>query len=175
MAKTAVEAALNQCALFRGMTPAERQELYGLLETLTYSAHDRILTEGESFQFLWVLVEGRCRVFKTTKNHEEKELGFIEPFGVFGEMSFFQPGPHSASVQALAPVVLVRLSRLQYDLLLRVGSLAAYKLAYNTMGVLIERLRKMDDKVAEVLATTSPGHREEWLDFQSKLYSGWQF
>jgi len=175
MSNTSVEAALDQCALFRGMTPAERQELYGLLETFRFSAPEKILTEGEAFQNLWVLVEGRCRVYKTARNGDQKELGVIEPFGVFGEMSFFQPGPHSASVQAVTNVVLARLTRARYDMLLRVGSLAAYKLAFNTMGVLIERLRKMDDKVAEVLETTNPIHREEWLDFQSKLYSGWQF
>ena len=70
----------------------------------------------------------------------------------------------------------VRITRDKYELLLRDGSLAAYKLAFNTMGVLIERLRRMDESIAERLErNNAAAHKEEWMDFQSKLYTGWTF
>ena len=85
-------------------------------------------------------------------------------------------GSHSASVRALSEVEVVRLPREKYDLLLRGGSLAAYKLAFNTMGVLVERLRRMDDWIADRMErNNAPEHHEEWMDFQSKLYTGWTF
>ena len=167
---------LAKCPLFRGMTPAERQELAGLLDSGTYAPGDVILTEGDCVQRMWILLSGQCRVTKKTTTGAEHELSVLEPFGTFGEMSFFQPAPHSATVRALTPVETVCLSRARYDMLLRVGSFAAYKLAFNTMGTLIERLRKMDEWVASRIEQSNNGaHREEWADFHSKLYTGWQF
>lgn len=167
---------LSRCPLFRGMTTTERQELAGLLDQCSYAPGDLILAEGDSVQRMWILTSGQCRVTKKSKSGVEQELSMLEPFGVFGEMSFFHPAPHSASVCAVSAVETVCLSRARYDMLLRVGSFAAYKLAFNTMGVLIERLRKMDGWVAGLVERNDASkHREEWTDFQSKLYTGWQF
>jgi len=167
---------LAKCALFRGMIASERQELLAMLENRSYSPGETILAEGESFQFVWIVLKGRCQVVKKVKSAEEKELWVLEPCDVFGEMSFFNPAPHSASVRALSEVEVVRLPREKYDLLLRGGSLAAYKLAFNTMGVLVERLRRMDDWIADRMErNNAPEHHEEWMDFQSKLYTGWTF
>ncbi len=165
-----------QCPLFKGMSTSERQELVSALEGKSYRAGDMILAEGETFQYVWIVVKGRCQVVKRAKEGVEKELWILEPCGVFGEMSFFNPGPHSASVRALSEVDVVRLPRPKYDQLLQNGSLAAYKLAFNTMGVLIERLRRMDDWIAQRMErNNAPEHHEEWKEFQSKLYTGWTF
>ena|SRR5258708_15637822 len=170
------DAVLAKCPLFRGMTVPERHELIAMLENKSYTPGEMIQAEGESFQHIWIVLKGRCQVVKKTKLGEEKELTVLEPCGVFGEMSFFNPGPHSASVRALSEVDVVRLPRDKFDLLLRDGSLAAYKLAFNAMGVLIERLRRMDDWIAERMErNNTPVHKEEWMDFQSKLYTGWTF
>lgn len=176
MAQSLTDATLAKCPLFRGMTTPERQELMGLLDPAEYGPGDLILSEGDSVQRMWILLSGQCRVTKKSNTGTELELSVLEPFGVFGEMSFFQPGPHSATVRALTPVETASLSRARYDMLLRVGSFAAYKLAFNTMNVLIERLRKMDGWVAGLMERNDASkHREEWNDFQSKLYTGWQF
>jgi hypothetical protein len=59
---------------------------------------------------------------------------------------------------------------------MRIGSTAAQKLAFNTIAVLIERVRKMDDWVADHFDRNNISeHHEEWKDFQSKLYTGWTF
>jgi CRP/FNR family transcriptional regulator, cyclic AMP receptor protein len=176
MSEAVSDAILSKCPLFRGMTQAERQELAGLLDPSAYSPGDVILSEGDSIQRMWILLSGSCRVTKKSKSGVEQELSILEPFGVLGEMSFFQPAPHSATVCAVTPVETLCLSRARYDMLLRVGSFAAYKLAFNTMSIIIERLRRMDKWVAEHMEhNNSTAHREEWMDFHSKLYTGWQF
>ncbi|MBI3862369.1 MAG: cyclic nucleotide-binding domain-containing protein [Planctomycetia bacterium] len=171
-----LDASLDKCPLFRGMTASERQELLGMLELQSYHPGQAIQSEGESFQYLWVVLKGKCRIVKKIRSGEERELTVLDAYGVFGEMSFFNPAPHSASVHALTEVELARLSREKYDILMRVGSTAACKLAFNTIAVLIDRVRRMDDWIADHLESNSaPEHREEWKDFQSKLYTGWTF
>jgi len=167
---------LSKCPLFRGMSSAERDEFIPLLEGKSYGPGATIIHEGESQQHIWIILKGRCHVTKKAKSGDEKELWILEPSGIFGEMSFFNPGPHSATVQAITEAEVLHLSREKFDQLLRHGSVAAYKLAFNTMGVLIERLRKMDDWIAERMERNSaPVHHEEWRDFHAKLYTGWTF
>ena len=84
------DAIMARCPLFKGMTPAERQELAGLLDPGTYAPGDSILTEGDTVSRMWILVSGQCRVTKKSGSGAEHELWLLEPFGVFGEMSFFQ-------------------------------------------------------------------------------------
>lgn len=167
---------LAKCPLFRNMTTAERDELLGLLESKSYAPGQPILAEGDSLQYIWIVQKGRCQVVKNAGGSAESELLVIEHCGVFGEMSFFHPGPHSATVRALTDVEVARLPRERYDALLRAGSLGAYKLAFNTMGVLIERLRHMDEWLVERRDKSKAAeHHEEWMDFHAKLYNGWQF
>ena len=97
----------------------------------------------------------------------------LDAGGVFGEMSFFNPAPHSASVRAVTGVEVFRLARDKYDMLLRVGSLAAYKLALNTVAVLSDRLRRMDEWACNRVETGEATHHEARREFQSKLPSGW--
>src|SRR5262245_47677307 len=176
MPATLSDHTLAKCALFRGMNTAERQELQNLLDGKLYTPGAMILSEGESFQRICIVMKGRCQVVKKAKSGEERELWVLEPGGVFGEMSFFNPAPHSASVRALSQVEVMQLPRDKYDQLLRSGSLAAYKLAFNTMGMLLERLPRTADWFADRRQpNNAPAHKIEWMDFQSTLYPGWTF
>ena len=176
MSSATIDFALQQCPLFHGVSAAEREEIHGLFEHRRYQPGDVILKEGESVQLISILLKGRCQVVKSRKSGGEQELSVLEPCGVFGEMSFFHPAPHSASVRALTDVEVSGLSRERFDMLLRVGSIAAYKLAFNTVGVLADRLRKMDEWTCNLIESgNGASHRQEWHDFQSKLYSGWKF
>jgi CRP/FNR family transcriptional regulator, cyclic AMP receptor protein len=143
MPTAATDNTLSKCPLFRGMNSAERQEIIPLLEGKSYAPGTTIISEGESHQHIWIILQGRCHVTKKARSGEARELWILDPGGVFGEMSFFNPAPHSATVQATTEVELAHLSREKFEPLLHRGSVAAYKLAFNTMGVLIERLRKI--------------------------------
>lgn len=162
--------------LLRGLSPAERHEILGLVEVSHCPAHTTLIREGESARFLGFLLAGRCSVIKRNAAGHDHQLAVVDEGGVFGEMSFFHPAPHSASIETLTEVELCRLPRESYDVLLRVGSLAAYKMALNSISVLADRLRRMDEWTAELVEKTNqPAHHEEWRDFQAKLYTGWHF
>lgn len=176
MAPVIFDMSLAQCLLFRGLSDDERQNLCELLDHESFASGKTILQEGRSTQILWLIQRGHCQVLKETKHGGEQQLAVLEPGCVFGEMSFFLPAPHSASVRALDAVEVLRLDREKYDELLRRGSPVAPKLAMNIIAVLADRLRTMDDWTCELVEKTEAGkHRDEWRDFRSKLYSEWQF
>lgn len=176
MPVTSLDKSLAKCPLFHGMTPSERAEVIGMLETHTFQPGKTIIEEGDSLQHIWIVLRGMCQVAKDVGNGGERELAVIGENDVFGEMSFFCGGPHSATVRAQTEVEAAQLPREKYDLLLRIGSIAAYKLAFNTVGVLTARLRRTIDWVGKLMEKSGQEpHHEEWQDFRAKLLTGWKF
>ncbi len=169
------KAQANHCPIFNGMTLDERGEIVEQLEHLYFSEGETILREGNSTQNLWIIISGRCQVVREAKTGD-RELAVLESCAVFGEMSFFNPAPHSASVRAVTHVEIMRLSRESYDELEHSGSTAAAKIAVNTVRVLAERLQQMDEFAGRLVDQLDvSGHKNEWWDFRSKLYSEWEF
>ncbi len=172
-----LETWVRQCPLFWDMNSEELQEVQARLVPEIYPKHEVILREGKSFQVLWIIARGECEVFKTIKPNLEQRLTVIDAGSVFGEMSFFQPAPHSASIRTLSEVEVMRLSREEFEALERAGSSAAHKILVNTVKVLSERLRSMDEWTCELFERPDgpETHRKEWRDFRSKLYTDWHF
>ena len=170
-----LKAQANHCPIFNGMTLDERGQVFERLEHVSFSEGETILREGNSTQNLWIIVRGRCQVVKAIKTGD-RELAVLESCAIFGEMSFFNPAPHSASVRAMTHVESMRLSRESYDELRQSGSTAATKIAVNTVIVLAERLQQMDEFTGRLVDQLDvSGHKKEWWDFRSKLYSEWEF
>lgn len=169
---------LQQAILFRGLSAAECQQLSQVAKVRHFAPGEVILRQGEDSRQLWVVLEGKCEVvrFKDEKHDARHSLvlAVLEPYSNFGEMSFFHPAPHSANVRAQTEVKALVIARSNYDQLIRMGNGAAYKLAYNAVESLADRLRRMDEWVAELADQNPPDAKvPEWSSFRDKLFSGW--
>jgi len=163
--------------MFDNLSNEELEQVVDLLSIEEYAPGEKIFDEGQSHAAIWIVLSGRCQVFKQNQAGARQDLAVIEPVQTFGEMSFFHPAPHSASVEAIDQVKAARLDRARYHCLIDLGSQAAFKMAFNTIGVLSERLRAMDDAICNVLDSddTKKMSSKEWGEFRSKVYSEWQF
>ena len=163
---------------FRGCNPSECQQLVDIAQEKSFAPGQKIIEQGKTSQYLWILLEGRCDVVKDSQHDGRVTLAQLEPYQLFGEMSFFSPAPHSATVVARTPVKLLSIARADYDDLIRDGVGAAYKLAYNVVGSVAARLRRMDEWITELAgdhdehANGSPA-RPEWRTFRDKLFNEW--
>ncbi len=168
------------CPIFAALTVDEQTELLPLLKQESYAEGDIILKEGKENQILWIIIRGRCEVVKTCGEKREQQLAILEAGAVFGEMSFFNESPHSASVRSISEVDILRLSRKQFDDFHESMPPVAYKIAHSIAQLLAQRLRKMDEWTCGIFDgeeedKTLPTRREEWREFRSKLYSDWEF
>lgn len=171
-----IEQLINDCVLFHSVTPEEMKELLNSSEREEFPEGTRILDEGNSTRYLWVIQSGSCEVRKKLSNGSEQVLTQLGPLSIFGEMSFFKPAPHSASVVALTDVDIVRIPGHDFDQLLKDGAKGAQKVVFNTVRIIADRLREMDKWTAEMVESCgSRSKNAEWHDFRSKLYSDWQF
>jgi CRP-like cAMP-binding protein len=176
--------------LFQGFNDTEVRQVAEIAQLKEFTPGEVIIRQGQRGQELWVLLEGRCDVIRLTVDGKPRGeavlLAVLEPGSHFGEMSFFHSAPHSASVLAKTSVKLLKISHGDYEELIQEGCRAAYKLAYNTIQCLAERLRKMDEWVAELSnkaiasPTASNGehglsepHAQEWADFRERMLASW--
>ena len=168
---------LREVPIFADLSEPERRSLADIVALAHFEAGEVVLRQGKISQNLWIVLEGECEVYRELPSGEEVTLAQLTPLSSFGEMSFFHEAPHSASVRAVKRLRLMRIRREDYNHLLKVGSWGAYKLAYNAVGTLAERLRRMDDRVAELLQRETENHGNqpecEWKRFQKKLFRDW--
>jgi serine/threonine-protein kinase len=75
-----------------------------------YAAGTLVLREGEPGDAAFMIVSGRCRVFRNVEGREET-LGTMGPGEVFGEMAILLDEPRAASVEAVEPVTLLVLDK----------------------------------------------------------------
>lgn len=170
------DAELTRCPIFSTMTPDECLEVMQLVEDVQYPAGETILREGRSLQILWILVDGTCEVVKALPGGQERQLAVLHGGALFGEMSFFKPAPHSASVRAMTPVTLLRLPVEKFRQLEQAHPLIAYKIAAGTAEVLSDRLRRMNEWLNEFTERPDTAdHHEELEEFRAKLYGEWAF
>jgi CRP-like cAMP-binding protein len=170
--------------LFQGLNETECRQFAEIARYQEFAPGEEIISQGQVSQDLWILLEGKCDVIKIGKVGKRSSqpivLAELEPHSHFGEMSFFNSAPHSASVTAQTHVKLLKIARGDYEELIQEGCRAAYKVAYNTVQCLAERLRKMDDWVAELSAKepqanlpkmkgATDGKPHEWSVFRDKM------
>ena len=166
-----------ECPIFTDMSLDDRERVLALFEHESFPVGETILHEGLSIQILWIIVSGRCEVRKRVPEGTDQVLAELEQGAIFGEMSFFHPAPHSASVWAVTDVETIRLSRERFEELAKQSPTAAFQIAANTAAIQADRLRKMDDWICRQFERpeTNDRQREEWDEFRSKLYTEWDF
>ncbi len=166
--------------LFQGLSPEECRQILDISICQRFDAGQVILRQGECSRNLWVVLEGVCSAYRVSEGNgtqlegTESLLAEIEADSHFGEMSFFSSAEHSATVRAKTSVKLMRLHRDDYDRLLAADSIAAYKLAYNTIGTLSERVRQIGERWIEASGKANAGTAaSEWNKFRGNVFDSW--
>ena len=179
IAETIPDKLMQDIPLFRLLNQTERRQLAEIIRIKVYKPGELILKQGKESRNLWVVVEGKCEVVRHV-DHKESDretvvLATLEPFSQFGEMSFFHAAPHSADVRAQTRVKLLRIAHVDYQDLIDEGIYAAFKISHTAVETLAQRLRRMDEWVAELLAHKPDGdnHVSEWNTFREKLFDRW--
>jgi CRP-like cAMP-binding protein len=165
---------IANCPIFSGMNRDELVELVNIASVETFRPNQVVLDQGKASQNLWVILNGNCQVVRLTGDRPPYpvDLADLGPQDHFGEMSFFHAAPHSASVQAITDLRVLRIERAAYDQLINNGSEAAYRLALNSSELLADRLRRMDDWVTELVCGMNDNNRtqHEWERFRERLF-----
>ncbi len=100
---------------FRQFTPFARLPLDALrrmlteLEVLDVEAGARVIRQGDAPGPMYVVEEGRLRVF-VEEDGRRRYLAYLRKGDFFGELSLFKSAPRAATVEAVCPCRLLRLT-----------------------------------------------------------------
>lgn len=100
---------LNQ--LFGHLEPEVLATIKDLIEWVPARAGTRLFSEGEPGDAAYLVVTGRLRAFRNTKDGAEVDVGEIGRAEMAGEMALLENSPRGATVYAVRDSQLVRFSR----------------------------------------------------------------
>ena len=168
---------LANIPIFRGTTEAERGQLLQVMRREHFDAGACVVESGIESRGLHVIVEGAASVVLDVHGYrnpvvdegptptlDHADIAKLEIGSVFGEVSFFHGGGHTATIVAVTDLEVLTMTVEEFQQLLAHDNLAAYKVAMNAAHILADRLRNADELIAElVLAQQEPIARSRWF------------
>jgi CRP-like cAMP-binding protein len=143
---------LRDVGLFGALGDDVLAHLANSLSVELPSTGDTIFREGEDANAMYVVMSGEIEVLKRGKRGVDARVALLGPGDWFGEMSIVDIQPRSATVRAVAPGRLVRITAADLDALYR-HDLRSYAIVIlNLARELSRRLRVADGILADLIA-----------------------
>ena len=167
--------------LGRELEEGEARELFLISKREAYNKDDLLFRQGDKSRSLYLIVDGEIDIEKDT-NNGKVTIATLVPGVVLGEMSLLTDEDRSASARVCtenATVLAIAWDDLQK--MMSENQSSAYKLIYALSRLLAHRLKRINLKVADMLANRGegpqrPGEKlEEFARFKQKLFRDWSF
>jgi len=147
---------LRDIGLFGGLDEESLTVLARELPTIHVEVGDRVVDEGDQAREMFVVIGGELEVVKEAKEGGDVRVALFGPGDWFGEMAILDVQPRSATVRAVAPTMLVKLTAEDVDRLLYRRDLKAYALfVMNIARELSRRLRVADGILAQLVTSVT--------------------
>jgi sigma-B regulation protein RsbU (phosphoserine phosphatase) len=157
-------ALLSRVPLFATLPHAELAILASTLDHITYPAGTILFHEGDHGERFYIVLEGRIAIAKALGSDDERLVALRGPGEFVGEMSLLsQDGLRTASARVTEDVLVLELTRAQFDSLLHRHP----TLAYEMLRVLSERLRHSHDAAIRDLLEKNRRLAEAYADLQA--------
>jgi CRP-like cAMP-binding protein len=146
-------AKLREIGLFGAMSDETLEHLAGTLTTTRVAPGDTIFREGDSAaREMYIVLDGEIEVSKRSRRGRDMRIAILGPNDWFGEMSVIDMQSRSATVRALAPSLLLRMTSADLDALYRFDLKSYALIVLNIARDLSRRLRVTDGILADFAA-----------------------
>ncbi|HVY27990.1 MAG TPA: cyclic nucleotide-binding domain-containing protein [Polyangiaceae bacterium] len=143
---------LRNIGLFGALSDDVLEHLSTMLTVEMPPAGSTLFREGEDANAMYVVISGEVEVLKKSKRNVEARVAVLGPGDWFGEMSIVDIQPRSATVRALAPSRLLRVSSADLDALYRHDLRSYAIIILNLARELSRRLRVADGILADLIS-----------------------
>lgn len=110
------ESFLEKVSILESLDKWERLTVADALEPCTFQDGDNVVTQGESGEDFFIIVEGRAVVLqRKTEDGEYVEVGQLGPSDYFGEIALLLKRPRAATVKAKGVLKCVKLDRARFE------------------------------------------------------------
>jgi CRP-like cAMP-binding protein len=137
---------LDKCVLFKALNEQERRDLAVHAQSRIFAPNDPIFHVGEPGYSMMGVMVGTVRISLPTSKGKEIILADLPAGELFGEIALLDGKPRSASATALTKCELLVLERRDFLSFLERSPTARL----NLMQLLCERIRRSDERMAEI-------------------------
>jgi CRP-like cAMP-binding protein len=131
---------------FAGLDPSEVESIKRYMIEKTAEKGELFLLEGEWSEYLYFLIAGLVKVYKTSTNGKEQILHVAPPGESLNDVSTFDGGPNQASMLALTPVHLYGIRKEDLIIVLQQHQ----SIYLNILKALAYRIRRDSNLVGEL-------------------------
>ena len=136
--------------LLANFRPDELNLLSSYGDSRSYAADQVIIQEGTENSHLFLLLKGKLDVLQSVDG-VNKKVATLESGDSIGEVSVFDPGPASATVRASTESEVWLITSEGLERLHGANPKVAYRLLSRITTCLSKRLRKMNDRVVDLV------------------------
>ena len=143
---------LRNIGLFGALSDDVLGFLASMLTVVKPQIGETIFREGDDASAMYVVLAGEMEVTKKSRGAVDARIAVLGPGDWFGEMSIVDIQPRSATVRALAPGRLIRITASDLDALYRHDVRSYAIIVLNLARELSRRLRVADGILADLIA-----------------------
>ncbi len=151
---------LSRVHYFSGLSPDKLESIKKFICLEKAAEKGEIfLIDGDWSDFLYFLISGVVKVYKTSTDGKEQILHIATQGESLNDVSTFDGGPNAASMLAMTPVLLYGIRKSDLETLFR----DHFKVALNTIKALANRVRRDSTLVKDLSFTKVTGRLAKML------------
>lgn len=143
---------LKKIYLFQKLTDEEIERILNIASAKSYKKDETIFKEGAKGDAFYVVLKGSVRISTEIPNVGEECLAVLKKGSYFGEMALIDNAPRSASAISNQDTILLKITDANFRNILKNDHDIAYKLLWELVQTLSQRLRETDAKLKNILA-----------------------
>ncbi len=113
--------------LWQSLTPEERERVSPLVETVRYSKNDIIHHDGDRSEYMWMLLQGKVRIYKEGIGQQKQIIRLLKPYDIFGYRACIADEAYNTNASAFEDCVVYRISRDVFVELVRENGALCYE------------------------------------------------
>ncbi|KQX61657.1 Crp/Fnr family transcriptional regulator [Angustibacter sp. Root456] len=144
---------VRSAPLFAALDEESAASLRRSMLEVSLGRSEVLFAEGDQGDRLYVIVEGKIKLGRTSSDGRENLLAILGPGEMFGELSLFDPGPRTATATSVGDT---RLIGLGHDAL-KPWLVQHPEVALTLLNALARRLRRTNETLADLVFSDVPG------------------
>jgi len=113
--------------LWQTLTEEERGQVSQQVEVIRYSKNEIIHHDGDPSEYVWMLLQGKVRIYKEGIGQRQQIIRLLKPYDIFGYRACIANEPYNSSASAFEESVVYRLRRDYFAHLVRGNGALCYK------------------------------------------------
>lgn len=142
---------LREIGFLSDLNDQELGVLAGALKQKDYATGETVFKEGENGQSLYIIKKGEVKACKTSPEGDLLTLMLHKDGDIFGEMSFLDEKPRSATIVAIADTKTYILDKDEFEKLIDNNPRLIYKILRNIVFHIHTIVRGMNSRYLEMI------------------------